>query len=107
MISTECNFLLILNMFVNIVFTGGGGEFTQRAQNAMWGVFAFLRIVGYISFIRGLFILRGATEGASNASIMAAVTHIGAGAMLANGLAFADRVQRTFLDADDYFFTVN
>ncbi len=94
------------NLYTNIVFTGGGGEFTQRAQDAMWGVFAFLRIVGYISFIRGLFILRGATEGAGNASIMAAVTHIAAGAMLANGLAFASIIQETFMDPGSHFFNV-
>lgn len=96
-------------MYQNIVFTNGdGGEFEQRAQDALWGVFMFLRIVGYISLIRGLFILRGATEGANNASMMAAITHIGAGAILANGLAFARAIQGTIFDSpSDWIFTIS
>lgn len=96
-------------MFQNIVFVNGnGGEFETRAQEALWGVFMFLRIVGYISFIRGLFMLRGATEGAQNASIMGAITHIGAGAILANGLAFARAIQETiFDDPSNWIFNIS
>ena len=96
-------------MYQNIIFTGGNnGAFEQRAQDALWGVFMFLRIVGYISFIRGLFILRGSTEGAQNASLMAAITHIGAGAILANGLAFATAIQGTIFSSQaNWIFSVN
>ncbi len=79
-----------------------------KAQNALWGIFVFLRIVGYISFIRGLFILRGAAEGANNASMMAASTHIIAGALLANGLRFAQVIQETiFNDPADWILQVS
>lgn len=68
----------------------------ERANNAMWGVFIFLRVVGYISVLRGLFMLRAAGEG-GNVSMMAVGTHLIAGALLANATAFVLAAQETFV----------
>lgn len=75
---------------------------TERAQHVLWAIFQFLRIVGYISVIRGLFMLKNNTEG-GNQSMTGAVTHIIAGAMLANVWYFIWVVQNTFVDDPDYF----
>lgn len=66
-----------------------------RAENAMIAVLLFLRIVGYISFARGLFILRAFGEGQQSGSIMGAATHIIAGGMLANLGALLETIQAT------------
>lgn len=56
----------------------------------------FLTIVGWISFIRGFFILREVAEGSSQASLMAATTHIIGGAIAVNLGPFMNAVQSTF-----------
>ena len=75
----------------------GGTTFGVRANSALWAVFTFLRIVGYIAVIRGLFMLKGVADGAQGASMMAAITHMVAGAALANSGAFISVVQETLL----------
>ncbi len=70
-------------------------QMQARAIAAFTAVLVFLRIVGYISFARGLFILRAFGEGRSGGSIMGAVTHIIAGGMLANLGALLNAVQNT------------
>ena len=47
-------------------------------------VVGFVIIIGWISFLRGWFILRGLAEGNQQASLMAAVTHLIAGALCVN-----------------------
>jgi hypothetical protein len=47
-------------------------------------VLVFMTIVGYISFLRGFFILKEVSEGTGQASLMAAVTHIFGGAIAVN-----------------------
>src|SRR5690606_30454216 len=71
-------------IFSNPLLRNDTSPLAERANQAMWGVFIFLRIVGYISVLRGLFLLRMMAEG-GNASLTAVVTHFVAGAMLANG----------------------
>jgi hypothetical protein len=75
----------------------GGTAFGDRANDALWAVFTFLRIVGYIAVIRGLLMLKGVSDGAQNASLSAAMTHMIAGAALANSGGFIDLVQNTLL----------
>jgi hypothetical protein len=77
-------------------------DIQQRANEAMWGIFIFLRVVGYISVLRGLFMLRAAGEG-QNVSMMAVGTHLIAGAMLANATAFVLAAEHTFVsDPNSY-----
>ena len=58
-------------------------------------IVAFVAIIGWVSFIRGLFILRGVSEGSGQASMMAAVTHIIGGAIAVNLGGFIMAVQNT------------
>jgi hypothetical protein len=67
-----------------------------RFDKALWGVFIFLRIVGYISVLRGVFMLRGVAEG-GNVSMMAVGTHLIAGSLLANMGAFVNAIQYSFI----------
>ena len=85
----------------NPIFIGGTGTnsaLLDRTNQAMWGVFIFLRIAGYISVLRGLFMLRAVGEGSGNVSMMAVGTHLIAGALLANGTAFVLAAQETFIE---------
>lgn len=58
-------------------------------------VLVFLTIIGYISFMRGFFIIKDVAEGSSQASLMAGVTHIFGGALAVNLGPLMNAVQRT------------
>jgi hypothetical protein len=78
---------------------------TERANQTLWAVFIFLRIVGYISVLRGLFMLRAAAEG-GNVSMMGVMTHMIAGALLANGGMLVQAIQCTFIaDTSQFAFS--
>lgn len=98
----------ILGATVNSIFDSGVtnyGELVYKAGmdatavghvNAVIGsIFAFVAIIGWISFIRGFFIMRGVAEGNSQASLMAGMTHIFGGAIAVNLGAFIQAVQST------------
>jgi hypothetical protein len=59
-------------------------------------VIGFMTLVGWISFIRGFFLLRQVAEGDSHASLMAAMTHIFGGALAVNLGPLMNAVQSTF-----------
>lgn len=81
-----------------VEFTNVGGTvFGDRANDTLWAVFTFLRIVGYIAVIRGLLMLKNVSDGAQGASLSAAITHMVAGAALANSGGFIELVQNTLL----------
>ncbi len=67
----------------------------NRANQAIQAVFMFVQIVGYISFVRGVFILRSFGEGDQQASMSAGLTHIFGGAVAANLTALIGAVQTT------------
>lgn len=75
--------------------TGMGQTELAHAHAVIAAIVAFVAIIGWISFIRGLFILRGVSEGNSQASMMAAVTHIIGGAIAVNLGGFIMAVQNT------------
>ncbi len=77
----------------------GDSAIAERANQTLWAVFIFLRIVGYISVLRGLFMLRALTEG-GQASMTGVLTHMVAGALLANGGMFVQMIQCTFAGSD-------
>jgi hypothetical protein len=67
---------------------------------------AFMVIVGWISFVRGFFIIRGVAEGDQQASLMAGVTHLLGGALAVNIGPVIEAVQSTLgLSADGLNFT--
>lgn len=81
--------------FATLTYTGGGGAHIGHAEAVIGAIMAFVAILGLISFIRGFFILRGVSEGSSQASMMAAVTHIVGGALAVNLGAVIHAVQNT------------
>lgn len=56
----------------------------QATYNIINAVLRFMLIIGMISFVRGLFIIRDVAEGSQQASVMAAMTHIVGGALAVN-----------------------
>ncbi|MEK7801658.1 MAG: hypothetical protein AAB276_04305 [Pseudomonadota bacterium] len=59
-------------------------------------VLVFMTIVGWISFLRGFFILRDVAEGHGQASLMVSLTHIFGGALAVNLGPLMNMVQSTF-----------
>lgn len=56
---------------------------------------AFVALLGWVSFIRGFFILRGVADGRNGASVMAGVTHLIGGALAVNLGPVLNAVQGT------------
>lgn len=57
---------------------------TQAAYNVISAVLKFMIVIGMISFVRGVFIMRDVAEGKQQASTMAGMTHIIGGALAVN-----------------------
>lgn len=72
-----------------------GGMIDDHVLAVISSVIMFMMLVGWISFIRGFFILRDVAEG-KQASLMAAVTHIFGGALAVNLGPLMNAVQSTF-----------
>ena len=67
----------------------------SAAHATITAIIQFVIIVGIISFVRGIFIIRGVAEGSQQASIMAGVTHILAGSLAINLGPLLNAVQFT------------
>ena len=65
------------------------------------GVIKFMIMIGLISFVRGVFILRGVAEGNQQSSMMAGMTHIIGGVLAVNIGPFLNLVQSTLGVATD------
>ncbi len=65
-------------------YTDGLGSASEHVTAVISGIVAFVAVVGWISFVRGLFIIRGVSEGNSQASMMAAMTHLIGGVIAIN-----------------------
>jgi len=76
---------------------GAGITDPERAAfySVVSSIIKFMIIVGLISFVRGLFIVRDVAEGSQQASMMAAVTHIVGGALAINLGPLLNAVQAT------------
>jgi hypothetical protein len=66
-----------------------------HAHTVISAVIKFLIIVGLISFVRGIFIIRNVAEGNGQASIMAGVTHLVGGTLAVNLGPLINAVQET------------
>ncbi|HPD83042.1 MAG TPA: hypothetical protein PLK85_04410, partial [Alphaproteobacteria bacterium] len=66
-----------------------------HSEAVIGAIMSFVAILGWISFIRGFFIMRGVAEGNSQASAMAGFTHIIGGAIAVNLGGFITAVQNT------------
>ena len=67
----------------------------NAAHAVISSILKFMIIVGLISFVRGLFIVRSVAEGNQQASMMAAITHIVGGALAVNLGPVLNAVQTT------------
>lgn len=76
--------------------TGLSGTDVQHIETVIAAILAFMMIIGWISFIRGFFILRAVAEGDHQASMMAGMTHLFGGAMAVNLGPVLNAVQATF-----------
>lgn len=71
--------------FAQLAFTGGmTGNELQHAHTVISAILKFIFVIGLISFIRGIFIIRNVAEGNGQASIMAGITHMVGGALAVN-----------------------
>lgn len=69
----------------SLAFTSGmSAAETDATYNVISAVLKFMIIIGMISFVRGIFIMREVAEGNQQASTMAGVTHIVGGALAVN-----------------------
>ncbi len=86
-----------------VTFTNAKMSYTQgmtgaevdAAHYVITAIIQFMIVVGLISFVRGLFIVRGVAEGNSQSSIMAGLTHIVGGALAVNLGPVINAVQST------------
>lgn len=88
---------------VNFMSESGSGELDQSAKNVISGVLAFMAVVGFLSVVRGLFLLKTLAEG-GQATLMQVVVHLVAGALCVNLGALINAVQTT-LGIGDFLVT--
>ncbi len=87
----------------NMIVTSGELQYTQgmtaeevnHVHTVISAVIAFMMVVGWVSFIRGFFIIRAVSEGESNASLMAGMTHLFGGALAVNLGPVLNAIQTT------------
>ena len=74
-----------------------GMSITEKAAayNVINSVLQFMIIIGLISFVRGIFIMRDVTEGNQQASAMSGITHIVGGALAVNLGPVLNAIQTT------------
>ena len=75
--------------------SGLSGTEVDHANVVITSVLKFVILIGLISFVRGLFIIRSVAEGNQQASMMAGVTHIVAGSVAVNLGPLINAVQTT------------
>ncbi len=68
----------------------------EHVLSVISAVLAFVMVLGWISFIRGWFIIRNVAEGNQQASLMAGMTHLFGGALAINLGGVLNAVQETF-----------
>ncbi|MCK5383928.1 MAG: hypothetical protein KAJ29_00035 [Alphaproteobacteria bacterium] len=82
--------------WATLQFTGGMAPAEIEAiHNVISAVLQFLIVLGMISFVRGLFIMRDVAEGKGNASTMAGMTHLIGGALAVNMGPLLNSIQET------------
>ncbi len=80
----------------NLIYTTGMSPTEEiAAHNVISAVLKFMIIIGMISFVRGLFIMRDVSEGSQQASLMSGMTHIIGGALAVNLGPLLNAVQST------------
>ncbi len=86
----------LASTFAELAYTEGmTGDEVSHANAVIAAILMFLGVVGFISLVRGIFILRGVAEGNSQSSMMAAITHMVGGALAVNMGGLLTAVQTT------------
>lgn len=86
----------VTTTFASMTYTTGMSVAeTQAAHNVISAVLKFMLVIGMISFVRGIFIMRDVAEGKQQASTMAGMTHIIGGALAVNLGPLLNAVQAT------------
>lgn len=88
---------------VSFMSTSASTELDESAKNVISGVLAFMAVVGFLSVVRGLFLLKTLTEG-GQATLMQVVVHLVAGALCVNLGALINAIQKT-LGIDNFLLT--
>lgn len=65
-------------------YTDGLGDASPHIHAVISAIIGFSIVLGWVSLARGLFIVRGVSEGNSQASMMAAITHLIGGVLAIN-----------------------
>ncbi|QQG36452.1 MAG: hypothetical protein HYS17_01275 [Micavibrio aeruginosavorus] len=77
-------------------YTGGmTAAEVDHVHGVISSILIFMMILGWVSFIRGWFIIRDVAEGNHNASLMAGITHLFGGALAVNLGPLMNVVQET------------
>lgn len=85
----------VANTSVLAYSAGLTGEEERHILGVISTILIFMMILGWISFIRGWFIIRDVAEGNNNASLMAGITHLIGGALAVNLGPLMNAVQET------------
>lgn len=90
-----------IQTFGTLAYADNLGAAEGHVHAVIAAIIGFSIIVGWISLARGLFIMRGVSEGNSQASMMAAITHLIGGVLAINLGSVIMAVQNT-LGIDQY-----
>lgn len=82
--------------FANLQIGSGDTTVDNHLLAVISGALGFMVLVGWVSFLRGFFILRDVAEGNGQASLMAAITHMIGGVLAVNLGPLLNAVQSTF-----------
>ncbi len=75
----------IMQTYATMQYTAGmSAQAVEHTTAVISSVLAFVAILGWISFVRGWFIIRSVAEGDHQASLMSGVTHLFGGALAVN-----------------------
>ena len=86
----------ITETIANLTYTTGMSPVeTDAVYNVINAVLQFMIIIGMVSFVRGIFIMRDVSEGGQQASTMSGLTHIIGGALAVNLGPLLNAVQTT------------
>ncbi|PJB71567.1 MAG: hypothetical protein CO093_04810 [Alphaproteobacteria bacterium CG_4_9_14_3_um_filter_47_13] len=86
-----------VDVTANLTFSAGlTAVENDHVMAVISAVLAFVMILGWISFIRGWFIIREVAEGSQQASLMAGMTHLFGGALAINLGPVLNAAQETF-----------
>ncbi len=93
-----------IKVTADLVYKEGLNGTEPHIEAVISAVVAFVMLLGWISIVRGFFIIRGVSEGNSQASIMAGMTHLLGGGLAVNLGPVINAVQET-LGIDKYGIT--